>query len=107
MSTTTTWGSTLSWNSDTASQFNATAQDAAVSIASDAGTPVDGQKATFRILDNGTARAIVWTSTVSKSFRQVGVTLPTTTVINKTTYVGCIYNAAASRWDAVAVVTES
>jgi len=50
---------------------------------------------------------LTWTTGSSKSFRAVGITLPTTTTINKTTYVGCIYNAAADRWDAVATVTEA
>jgi len=57
----------------------------------------------FRLLDNGTARALTWNAT----YAVVGTTLPTTTVINKTTYVGCIYNTNKTRWDVVAVTTEA
>ena len=99
--------SPLAWNSNNFDQYAATAQAGALTFNADAGTPTDGQKIIFRIKDNGTARALTWTTGTSNSFRAVGVTLPTTTVINKTVYVGCIYNAADSRWDAVAVAQEA
>lgn len=99
--------SPLAWNSDNYDQYAATAQSGDLTINADSGTPVDGQKMIFRFKDNGGARGLTWTTGSSKSFRAVGITLPTTTVISKTTYVGCIYNAADSRWDAVATVTEA
>jgi hypothetical protein len=99
--------SPLAWNSDSFDQYAATAQAAILTISADAGTPTNGQKMIFRFKDNGTARALTWTTGAVKAFRPVGVTLPTTTVINKTVYVGCIYNAADSRWDAVAVAQEA
>lgn len=102
----TTTSSPWAWNSDSYDQQEFTALANALTINADAGTPTDGQKTVFRFLDNGTARALTWTTGSSKSFRAVGITLPTTTVANKTTYVGCIYNTSASRWDAVATVTE-
>ena len=80
-----------------------TALASALTINAPTGTPVDGNKLIFRILDNGTARALNWDST----YTAIGVTIPTTTVINKTTYVGCIYNANNTRWDVVAVTTQS
>lgn len=99
--------SPLGWNSENYQIYAATAQAEALTISADAGAPVNGQKVIFRIKDNGTARALTWTTGSSKAFRAVGVTLPTTTVANKTTYVGCIYNTADSRWDAIAVTTEA
>ena len=99
--------SPLAWNSDNFDLYAATAQAGALTINADSGTPVNGQKIIFRFKDNGTARALTWTTGSSKSFQAVGITLPTTTVINKTTYVGCIYNAADDRWDAVATVTQA
>lgn len=99
--------SPLAWDSDDYDLYAATAQAGALTINADAGTPVNGQKMIFRLKDNGTARALTWTTGSSKAFRAVGITLPTTTVINKTTYVGCIYNAADDRWDAIATVTEA
>lgn len=99
--------SPLAWNSDNYDEYAATAQANALTISADAGTPVDGRKIIFRFKDNGTPQTLTWTTGSSNSFRAVGVTLPTTTVSNKTAYVGCIYNAADSRWDAVAVAQEA
>lgn len=99
--------SPLAWNSDNFDQYAATAQAGALTINADAGTPTNGQKIIFRFKDNGTARALTWTTGTTNSFRAIGITLPTTTVISKTVYVGCIYNAADSRWDAVAVAQEA
>lgn len=39
--------------------------------------------------------------------RAIGVTLPTTTVINKTLYVGFLYNSTDSKWDGVLVRQEA
>lgn len=84
-------------------QYNFTALAAGLTINAPTGTPVDGNKLVFRILDNGTARALTWNAT----YTAIGVTLPTTTVVNKTTYVGCIYNANNTRWDVIAVTTQA
>lgn len=84
-------------------QYCLTAQAAALAVNAPTGTPVNGTKLIFRFLDNGTARAITWNAT----YTVIGVTLPTTTVINKTTYVGCIYNANNTRWDVIAVTTQA
>lgn len=107
VSSTSSISSPLAWNSDNFDQYAATAQAGALTINADSGTPTDGQRAIFRLKDNGTPRALTWTTGSTNSFQAIGVTLPTTTVANKTTYVGVIYNASASRWDAVAVTTEA
>lgn len=99
--------SPLAWNSDNYDEYATTAQANALTISADAGTPIDGRKIIFRFKDNGTPQTLTWTTGSTNSFRAVGVTLPTTTVANKTAYVGCIYNAADSRWDAVAVAQEA
>lgn len=99
--------SPLAWNSDNYDQYATTAQAEALTISADAGTPVDGRKIVFRFEDNGTARALTWTTGATKAFRAIGVTLPTTTVVGKTIYVGCLYNSFDSRWDAVAVSQEA
>ena len=87
-------------------QSSLTALAVALSISAPTGTPSDGQKLTIRLKDNGTARALTWTIT-SGGFRIIGTILPTTTVASKTTYVGCIYNAADNFWDVVSVVTQA
>jgi hypothetical protein len=80
-----------------------TALAAGLTINAPNGTPLDGDKLIFRLLDNGTARALTWNAT----YTVIGVTLPTTTTANKTTYVGCIYNANNTRWDVIAVTTQA
>jgi len=93
---------TITPTGDTADQYEVTALAAGATIAAPSGTPTDGQKLVLRIKDNGTARALTWTTT-SGAYRAVGVTLPTTTVISKVLYVGCVYNAQDSFWDVLAV----
>lgn len=98
---TTTSGSTIT-PSSAVSQYEVTALAAAATIAAPSGTPIDGQKLIIRIKDNGTARALTWTTT-SGAYRAVGTTLPTTTVLSKVVYLGCIYNGQDTFWDVVAV----
>ena len=86
----------------TASQFNITAQAAALTIAAPTGTPIDGQSILIRIKDNATAQSISWNA----AYRAVGITLPLTTVISKTVYIGGKWNANASKWDMIAVGQE-
>ena len=84
-------------------QYAVTAQAATLTINAPTGTPVDGNKLIFRILDDGTTRTLSWNAT----YTVIGVTLPTSTTASKMTYVGCIYNAANTRWDVVAVTTQA
>jgi hypothetical protein len=87
----------------TADQYAYTALAAGLTINAPTGTPVDGNKLIFRILDNGTSRTLTWNAT----YTAIGVTLPTATTASKTTYVGCIYNANNTRWDVIAVTTQA
>lgn len=83
-----------------------TAQATALTLDAPTGTFAQGQPLMIRIKDNGTARAITW-PTGSGRYRAVGVTLPVTTVPNKTTYVGVIYNSTDNRFDVIGVTTEA
>jgi len=80
-----------------------TALAANLTINAPTGSPTNGDKLIFRLLDNGTSRTLTWDST----YTVIGVTLPTATTINKTTYVGCIYNSNNTRWDVIAVTTQA
>lgn len=84
-------------------QYAVTAQAVTLTINAPTGTPVDGNKLIFRILDNGTSQTLTWNAT----FTVIGVSLPAATTAGKMTYVGCIYNAANTRWDVVAVTTQA
>jgi hypothetical protein len=87
---------------DSQDMFTVTALAQAATFGAPTGTPTDGQKLIIRIKDNGTARALSWNAI----YRVIGVTLPITTVISKTAYIGLIYNNADSKWDCVAVGQE-
>jgi hypothetical protein len=82
-----------------------TAQSASLTINAPVNTAVaiDGHMLRFRLKDNGTSRAITWNA----AFRAIGVTLPTATVVSKTTYVTCLWNAADAVWDVISVQTEA
>lgn len=80
-----------------------TAQAAGLTLANPTGAFVEGQPLIIRIKDNGTARSIGF----GTNYRAIGVTLPTTTVINKTIYIGIIYNSTDAKWDVIGVNTEA
>jgi hypothetical protein len=80
-----------------------TAQAVGLTLANPTGTFAEGQSLIIRIKDNGTARSIAY----GTNFRAIGVVAPTTTVANKTTYIGCIYNSTDSKFDIVGVCTEA
>jgi hypothetical protein len=94
---------TLTIDSDSYDGATVTAQAAGLTIAAPTGTPTAMQSLIIRITDNGTARALTWDA----AFRAIGVTLPTTTVISKTVYVGAIWNTDASKWDVIAVAAQA
>ena len=74
-----------------------TAQATDLTLANPTGAFTEGQALMIRIKDNGTARSIAFDT----NYRAIGVTLPTTTVISKTMYLGIIYNSTDSKWDIV------
>ncbi len=94
---------TLTPNFDNANEFVLTAQAVDLTIANHAGTPTDGQLVIFRIKDNGSEQTITW----GTDYRIIGTTLPTVTVINKTLYIGGLWNDADSKVDILGVNIES
>jgi hypothetical protein len=72
-----------------------TAQATGLTLANPTGTFVEGQSLMIRIKDNGTAQTIAF----GTNYRAIGITLPTTTVISKTMYLGIIYNSTDGKWD--------
>jgi hypothetical protein len=102
---TTTSAATITPTSDASDQYNVTALATTAVFAIPSGTPTDGQKLSIRIYA-GTTQTISWTTTAG-GYRVIGTTLPTSIVGTKTTYVGCVYNAADAFWDVVAVATQA
>ena len=80
-----------------------TAQAVGLTLANPTGAFVEGQSLIIRIKDDGTARSIAY----GTNFREIGVTAPTTTTANRTTYLGCIYNSTDTKFDIVGVCTEA
>ena len=74
-----------------------TGLSATLTINNPTGTWVEGEPLIIRIRDNGTGRTLNF----GVGYRGVGLTLPTTTVANKTIYLGIIYNSAESFWDVI------
>lgn len=58
------------------------------------GTPVNFDQLEYRILDNGTARAITW----GASFADGPVALPTTTTLSKVLHVFLEWDSVKSKW---------
>lgn len=93
----------LTIDSDTYDHYTVTALAEAMEINAPSGTPISMQQLILRIKDNGTARALTWNA----AWRAIGVTLPATTVISKTVYVGAKRNSTDSKWDVLAVAQEA
>lgn len=90
-------------NADTTDVYILTALAAGATFGAPTGTPAQGQPLMIRIKDNGTARSLAYNAI----FRAIGVSLPTTTVISKTLYIGAIYNSTDTKWDVVSVAQEA
>jgi hypothetical protein len=75
-----------------------------LTINAPSGSPSQGFGMVLRIKDNGTSRTLTWNAV----FRVMsGVTLPTATTINKTHYVGCLWNSTDTKWDVMYVNVEA
>lgn len=80
-------------------QYNVTALASTLTINNPIGTPYSGQKIIYRLKDNGTARALTFDSNFRFSSDLIA---PTTTIINKTLYLGFVWNSTDSKWDNLA-----
>jgi len=80
-----------------------TAQADGLTLANPSGEGTQGQQIIIRIKDNATARSIAY----GTQYRAIGVTLPTTTVVSKTTYLGGTWNSTDSKLDITAVAQEA
>jgi hypothetical protein len=98
-----TSSATVTPNADTDDAVKITAQATGLTLANWSGTPVSMQAMVIKIKDNGTARSIAF----GTQYRAIGVTLPTTTVVNKTLYLGLIWNSEDSKVDVIGVSLEA
>lgn len=107
-SASTTSSATPTPNADTTDAFDLSAQAATAAFGVPSGTPSDFQKLIIRIKDNGTVRALTWSSATG-GYVAGGVTLPSTTVTGKIMNIGFQYNTANSlnKWQCVALAQEA
>lgn len=82
--------------------FIITAQAGNLLFNNPSGTPLNGQRLTIRIKDNGTLRTLTWGS----EYRAMGVGIPGATVAGKIMYIGLIFDDDANKWDIVSVSNE-
>jgi hypothetical protein len=94
---TTNTGTALSFA--TADVFEVTAQAGALKLNNPGGSPVSNQKLIVRIKDNGTSQNLTYDTQYRASS---DVALPTATIVNKTMYLGFIWNATDSKADLIA-----
>ena len=80
-----------------------TAQAVGLTLANPTGAFSEGKSLMIRIKDNGTAQTIAF----GTNYRAIGITLPTTTVISKTMYLGIIYNSTDGKWDVLGLNQEA
>jgi hypothetical protein len=83
-------------NSDTTDIYLVTALAQTATFGAPTGTPTQGQQLIIRIKDNATARTLSWNAIYRASS---DLALPTTTIVNKTVYLGFMYNSTDSKWD--------
>jgi hypothetical protein len=84
-------------------QYNVTALAVSANVTAPTGVAQDGQKLTYRIIDNGSAQTLTW----DPIYQVIGTTLPVTTVASKYVYVGVIYNSQETTWDVVSVAQQA
>lgn len=97
-----TANATQTWSSANGNTHTVTIGAANITVQADsASSPIDGQKALFRIKQNGsTPRTVTWTTGSSKSFSFGDSTPPTmTATVDKYDYFGFIYNSGTARWE--------
>lgn len=98
-----TSSATVTPDADANDAVKITAQAAGLTLANPSGTPTGMQAMIIRIKDNGTARSIAY----GTQYRGVGVTLPTSTIISKTIYLGMIWNSDDTKWDVIGYSLEA
>lgn len=97
-------GATLTPNADSYNVAECVGLATATTLANPSGTPVNGQVMMIRLKDNGTARAISY-GTAYKNIS--GLDNLTTTVANKWSVLGLVYDSSESKWQIVSISTEA
>lgn len=89
---------TLTPPADTCDTYDVTALATGAAVGVPSGTATNSQKILIRIY-SAAVQALSWNAI----YQPIGVTLPSTTAAGKWTYIGIVYNTAATKWDVIAV----
>jgi len=84
-------------------QYNVTGLAQTLTIGAPTGSPLNGQRLTIRIKDDGTTRTLSWNAAF---VAYTDVTLSTGTTAGKTMYWQALYNSTATKWDVLASQVE-
>jgi hypothetical protein len=104
---TATTTTSLAPNTDTYDTYLLTAQASNLAITADTGSgQYDGQRLLFRVTPTSSSLTITFSTGSTKTYRLLDVAIPSSTIANKTIYFGCVWSAAASRWDIIACSQE-
>jgi len=91
--------STIAVNAGLYGQVTVTGLAQTLTIGAPTGSPLNGQRLTIRIKDDGTTRPLSWNGAF-KAYTDV--TLSTGTTAGKTMYWQALYNSTDSKWDVLA-----
>jgi hypothetical protein len=98
-----TSASSITPNVEYADQYDLLALAVSLTINAPVGSIQNAQRLTIRIKDNGSSQSLSWNAI----YREIGTSLPSTTVAGKVLYVGCIYNSQDNTWDVVSVAIQA
>jgi len=84
-------------------EYYLTALEEAAEFAEPSGTPANGNMLMIRVLDNGAARSLTWNAIYDGTADD----LPSTTVVNKTSYILFMYSSESSKWEMISLMEES
>lgn len=82
-------------NADTTDILSITALAVGTTISNPSGTPVDGQRIYFRILDDGNSQTVTWGGQYQTAD---GYTLPSATEAAHILFLGAIYDLGNDTW---------
>lgn len=98
-SSTETSNATPSINSNNIDIHEITALAVPITSITVTGSPTRGQELIISIKDDGTARLI----TLGSNFEALGISLPTTTVVNQKMVMRFLWNVATSKWSLISI----
>lgn len=96
---------TITVNADVTDLYTISSLSVATTFTVPTGTPTEGQVFEVRVKDNGTARALTFTTGSTGSFNfSTSLPAPTTTTLGKYMRMYFEYNSGNSRWDCISII---